>query len=189
MSWSPRPSSRQRSAAQTFSVKKESGPASIKQSSTRSVRTTPPKLGPDSSNTYSNCAPCLLRCSNLKAADRPEIPPPMMAILFMPGLVCLACGAQAGIGNRFQCGNQKRRIVQRFCPPKLHAFTFCELFEDDINIVKDLDVIAEESDRLHENCAMAAAFKFNDGRLHSWPQPRTSRHPLALKSESPVRSF
>src|SRR6266700_3810401 len=189
MSWSPKPSSRQRSAAQAFSVKKESGPASIKQSSARSVRTTPPKLGPDSSNTYSSCAPCFLRCSSLKAADSPEIPPPMIATLFMRDLSHLPGGAQARIGNRFQCGSQKRGIVERFCSPQVYSFTFCELFEDDINVVKHFYVIAKKPDGLDKNATMSASLEIKNGRFDGWPQPRTSRHSLALKSESPVRSF
>src|SRR5438132_13143794 len=48
ISWLPSPSSRQRSAAQGFSVRNESGPASTTHPSTRSVEITPPRRELDS---------------------------------------------------------------------------------------------------------------------------------------------
>src|ERR1035441_3174962 len=59
MSWSPNPIFSQSSAAQGFSVRNESGPASTRQPSTRSVTSTPPRRGLDSNRTYSMGGPAL----------------------------------------------------------------------------------------------------------------------------------
>src|ERR1035441_5082133 len=83
MSWSPNPIFSQRSAAQGFSVRNESGPASTRQPSTRSVTSTPPRRGLDSNKTYSTSVPDWRFSSIVNAAERPEIPPPMMAMRFM----------------------------------------------------------------------------------------------------------
>src|SRR4029077_598036 len=82
MSWSPNPILQQRSAAQGLSVRNESGPASIRQPSTRSVTSTPPRRGLDSNKTYWTGVPDWRFFSIVYAAERPETPPPTMAMRF-----------------------------------------------------------------------------------------------------------
>src|SRR6266404_5705826 len=83
MSWSLNPILLQRSAPQGFSVRKESGPASTRQPSTRSVASTPPRRGLDSNKTYCTGVPDWRFFSIVYAAERPEIPPPTMAMRFI----------------------------------------------------------------------------------------------------------
>ena len=48
--------------------------------------------------------------------------------------------------------------VQRFGSPQAHAFFFCELFEGYVDIVEHFDVIAQKSDGMQEDAAMAFGF-------------------------------
>src|SRR5438094_5292801 len=69
ISWSSSPSSRQRSAAQGFSVRKESGPASTTHPSTYSVEITPPRHELDSYEPYGNGTPTGGRCPTVNEAE------------------------------------------------------------------------------------------------------------------------
>src|SRR5258708_22121158 len=133
MSWSPSPNSRHRSAAQGFSVRKESGPASTTQPSICSVRITPPKCWLDSYSTNSSSPPADLFCS-AKAAESPAAPPPMTAILFLlfASAGAMLAGNRDGVSrldNFRQGGNQQRGIVYRFSACKQHALRRRELLE------------------------------------------------------------
>ena len=80
-------------------------------------------------------------------------------------------------------------MIQRFCSPQAHSFTIGELFEDDVNVIKHFDVIAEKPNWLHEDAPISAALELKNGGFDSCAEPRASGHSLALKSEPPVGRF
>src|SRR5437868_11933658 len=149
------PSSRHSSAAHSFSVRNESGPASTRQPSTNSERITPPKRLLDSNRTYSTTE--LRNFSKANAAESPDIPPPTIATLFMRRSPRLQRRSQSCSREFCQCRDQKRRIIQRLRTPQPHIFFFSELPEQNVDVVKHLDVIAQKTDRLHEHFGMPAS--------------------------------
>src|SRR5690348_5923139 len=82
-------------------------------------------------------------------------------------------------------GCQQRRIIERFGAPQAHAFLFSKGLEADVDVVEDLDVIAQEPDGLNEYSTMTFLFQQCDGVLDSWSEPSSARHALALECEGP----
>src|SRR6266567_1307202 len=150
---------------------------------------TPPKRGLDSKKTYSSSAPRLFCCCSANAADSPEIPPPMMAILFMRNSSRFPRGPQSRVHDLGEREDQEWRGVQRLCPRHAQVFFFGKPLEDDVNVVEDLDVITEKTNRLDENSGIPAALEIKNRCFDGRAQPCASGHSLALKSEPPVQSF
>src|SRR5438094_7716385 len=84
-----------------------------------------------------------------------------------------------------QCRNQQWRIVQRLGTPEPHAFFFRKLPEADINVVQNLNVVAQESDWLNKNSAIARLLQFQNRIFDRGAKPRAAGHSLALKGEPP----
>ena len=89
------------------------------------------------------------------------MPPPMIAIRFMRSLRDLlsfdaapAIRTQRSQATARQIGDRphkERRIIQRFGPVELHSTLFRKLPEQDVDIKKNFDMIADEADRLDEH--------------------------------------
>src|SRR5260370_22818674 len=150
---------------------------------------TPPERWLDSKRAYSSRAPRLLCCSSANAAESPERPAPMMTILFIRNSSRFPRGPQSRVHDLVERGDQERGGVQRLCPPHAQPFFFGKPLEDDVNVVENFDVITKKTNGLDEDSPIPAALEIKNRGFDGRAQPCASRHSLALKSESPVRSF
>src|SRR5207245_9584106 len=82
-----------------------------------------------------------------------------------------------------QCRTQQLSILHRLGTPEQHAFFFRKLPEADINVVQNLHVVAQESDWLNKNSAIARLPEFQNRIFDRGAKPRAAGHSLALKVE------
>ncbi len=81
---------------------------------------------------------------------------------------------------------QQRRVVERLRAHDFQADSGRKVTEADIDVVKDLDVVAEEADGLDHDRGVAFLAQRGEGVLHRGTDPGSAGHALALKGEKPV---
>src|SRR5262249_9020057 len=84
-----------------------------------------------------------------------------------------------------QCGDQKRRVVQRRGSPQLHSLIGGKLFESDVDIIEHFDVIADKANGLNHHSFVTLALQRRDFVFYCWTNPWPARHPLTLEGEAP----
>src|SRR6266481_2581324 len=90
------------------------------------------------------------------------------------------CCGQVG-----KCGDELGRAIQRFGTPKLHSQFLAVLLEENIDVIKYFDVVAYETNRLHEKAGVSCRLQGCDGVLNCGPDPWASGHSLTLEGEVP----
>ena len=68
----------------------------------------------------------------------------------------------------------------------LEADSGSEVAEADVDVVKDLDVVAEEADGLDHDGSVPFLAQRGESVLHRGTDPGSAGHALALKGEKPV---
>src|ERR1041385_8234409 len=190
---SSRPSRSHSASAQGFAEMSESGPASTTKPSTCSVAMAPPTRSRASKRRISSaeflsCAISVRRC----AAARPAMPPPMTAIRLMRASPIGSAGSIAGrqellldhIGDH---ADEQRMIVGRDRAVKLDAVLVRDGFRLDIQIVKHLDVVGDESDWRDDHVLHAVARRGAERQADIRLEPRLARAAAAaLVRERPA---
>ena len=94
--------------------------------------------------------------------------------------------SQALPGQVFERRRQERRVVERLRAHHFQANAGREIAEADVDVVEDLDVVAEEADGLDHDRGMALLAKRGQRVLYRGADPGSARHALTLEGEKPV---
>ena len=94
--------------------------------------------------------------------------------------------SQALPGQVLERRRQERRVVERLRADHFQANAGRVVTETDVDVVKDLDMVAEEADGLDHNRRMAFLAKSSKRVLYRGTDPGSARHALALEGEKPV---
>ncbi len=89
-------------------------------------------------------------------------------------------------GQILESRGQQRRIVERLRANDVEADWSREVAKADIDVIKDLDVVAEEPDGLDHDRGVAFLAKRGEGVLDRRADPGATGHALALEGEKPV---
>src|ERR1700733_601742 len=89
-------------------------------------------------------------------------------------------------GQVFERRRQERRVVERLRAHHFQANAGREITEADVDVVKNLDVVAEEANGLDHNRRMAFLAQRSERVLYRGTDPGSARHALALEGEKPV---
>src|SRR5215831_12653225 len=90
---------------------------------------------------------------------------------------------QATPGHFRQRSDELRRIVQRLRTGQGNAPLSGVPTEEDVNIVQDFYVVADEPDGIDHHVADSCCRIAIEHRLDGWSQPLVAGHPLALVSK------
>ena len=82
--------------------------------------------------------------------------------------------------------DEGRRVIEAFGAREFEAELAGRLPEGDVDIVEDLDVVAEEADGLHDDASDALSGEGVEGVFDRGTDPGTTANALALKGEEPV---
>src|ERR1017187_3042753 len=189
-----RPSSVASSRAQGLAETQPSGPHSTVKPPSRTVSIRPPRRFEASNSTASTGAPARAWRAISYAAVRPAMPPPIMATRFITERV-------QGTGNREQPssalqldirGNyvdqglgEEWRVVQGFGTVEAQAERAGGLSERDVDVVENLDIVAEKADGLQNDSRVAFVTNCLQRVLDRGADPRASGDSLALEGEEP----
>ena len=77
-----------------------------------------------------------------------------------------------GLDDAGKCLDERSGRVEHGRPLEPDAFLSRQLFELDVDVVQDLDVIRDEADRCQQDLPMPRLLKFPQHRLYRRPQPR-----------------
>src|SRR3569833_705875 len=86
-----------------------------------------------------------------------------------------------------KCFGEYGRVVQALRTEKAETEFGGGLFEGDVDVVEDLDVIAEKANGLQNDAFVALAANVLLGVLDGRADPRTAGDALALEREEPFR--
>src|ERR1700733_13049712 len=94
--------------------------------------------------------------------------------------------SQALPGQVLERRRQERRVVERLRAHHFQANAGRKIAEADVDVVKDLDVVAEEADGRDHQRRMASLAQRSERVLYCGTDPGSARHALALEGEKPV---
>src|SRR6266568_6897703 len=86
---------------------------------------------------------------------------------------------EMGMDDPGKCLDERSGRVEHGRPLEPNAFLSRQLFELDVDVVQDLDVIRDEADRRQQDLTMPRLLKLPQHRFYRRPQPRLFRASLA----------
>src|SRR5438874_638221 len=86
-----------------------------------------------------------------------------------------------------KCFGEHGRVVEALWPPEAETEAGGGLGEGNVDIVEDLDVVAEEADRLQDDAFVALLAEGGEGVLDGRADPGAAGDSLALEGEVPSR--
>ena len=89
-------------------------------------------------------------------------------------------------GQILERRRKQRRVVERLGTHDLKADSGREVTEADIDVVKNFDVVAKETDGLDHDRGVALLAQRGEGVLYRRTDPASAGHALALKGEKPI---
>src|SRR5690348_4412970 len=96
-------------------------------------------------------------------------------------LICLRfILTRCDLGQRL---DQCLGVVQALRAPQFQAKPTRLPRKRDVDVVKNLDVIAQKANRLHHHAGMAFGLNGLQRVFDSWANPRATAHPLALEGK------
>src|ERR1035437_7063083 len=193
ISSSARPSDLASSRAHGWAETQPSGPHSTVKPPSRTVSIKPPRRFEASNSTASMGAPSRAWRAISYAAVRPAMPPPIMAMRFIAARVqgtgnreqSSSCRSQLALDDGSQGGREQRRVVEAFGTVEAQAERAGGLSERDVDVVEDLDVVAEKTDGLQDDSRVAFVANCLQRVLDRGADPRASGDSLALEGEEP----
>src|ERR1017187_3675148 len=193
ISSSARPRSVASSRAHGLAETQPSGPHSTVKPPSRTVSIRPPKRFAASNSTASMGAPSRAWRAISYAAVSPAMPPPIMAMRFITERVqgtgnreqSSSCRSQLALDDGSQGGREQRRVVEAFGTVEAQAERAGGLSERDVDVVEDLDVVAEKADGLQDDSGVAFVANRLQRVLNRGADPRASGDSLALEGEEP----